>query len=190
MTGVPRWVIVLLGAALLLFGVASYMGWLRDPSLARSDYIGTIDVSTEDARLYRPVSFEWRVNSNAGSFKGNDTAYVRIDNGGERTVLCGWLRLDKAGASMRAKRWLSEAHLRSGHTEQAIEHGIEGTVSVRCVVDIQGQVHDCTVQKSLPFMDLAVIHALEARKYHPALSQGKPVDVFYTFNVRLKLPEQ
>ena len=35
-----------------------------------------------------------------------------------------------------------------------------------------------------------VINALEARKYRPALSQGKPVDVFYTFNVRLKLPDQ
>jgi len=114
MTGVPRWVIVLLGAALLLFGFASHMGWLRDPSLARSDYIGAIDVSAEDAKLYRPVPFEWRVNSNAGSFKGNDTAYVRIDNGGERTVLCGWLRLDKAGASIRATRWLSEAHLKVG----------------------------------------------------------------------------
>ena len=122
MTGVPRWLIVLLGAALLLFGVASYMGWLRDPSLARSDYIGAIDVSAEDAKLYRPVPFEWRVNSNAGSFKGNDTAYVRIDNRGERTVLCGWLRLDpsaslgsgKAGASIRATRWLSEAHLKVG----------------------------------------------------------------------------
>ena len=114
MTGVPRWLIVLLGAALLLFGFASHMGWLRDPSLARSDYIGAIDVSAEDAKLYRPVPFEWRVNSNAGSFKGNDTAYVRIDNGGERTVLCGWLRLDKAGASIRATRWLSEAHLKVG----------------------------------------------------------------------------
>jgi len=114
MTGVPRWVIVLLGAALLLFGFASHMGWLRDPSLARSDYIGAIDVSAEDAKLYRPVPFEWWVNSNAGSFKGNDTAYVRIDNGGERTVLCGWLRLDKAGASIRATRWLSEAHLKVG----------------------------------------------------------------------------
>jgi len=29
-------------------------------------------------------------------------------------VLCGWLRLDKAGASMRATRWLSEAHLKVG----------------------------------------------------------------------------
>jgi len=60
------------------------------------------------------VPFEWGVNANAGSFKGSDTAYVRIDNSGERTVLCGWLRLDKAGASIRATRWLSEAHLKVG----------------------------------------------------------------------------
>jgi hypothetical protein len=114
MTGIPRWAIVLLGAALLLFGVASYMGWLRDPSLAKSDYVGSIDVSADDAKLYRPVPFEWRVNSNAGSFTGNDTAYIRIDNAGERTFLCGWLRLDKAGASTRATRWLSEARLNVG----------------------------------------------------------------------------
>jgi protein TonB len=76
------------------------------------------------------------------------------------------------------------------YTEQAIEHGIEGTVSVRCVVTTQGQVRDCEVKKSLPFMDRAVIKALEARKYHPALLQGKPVNVFYTFSIRLRLPDQ
>ncbi len=76
------------------------------------------------------------------------------------------------------------------YTEEAIERGIEGTIAVRCVVDTQGQVHDCKVQKSLPLMDRAVIDALEARKYRPALSQGKPVDVFYVFTVRLKLPDQ
>jgi hypothetical protein len=119
MSGIPRWAILLLGAALLLVGVASYMGWLRDPSLARSDYIGTIDVSAEDAKRYRAVPFEWRVNANAGSFKGNDTAYLRIDNSGERTILCGWLRLGKAGASMRATRWLSEAHLAVGDLKVA-----------------------------------------------------------------------
>src|SRR3954471_4707371 len=70
------------------------------------------------------------------------------------------------------------------YTEQAIEHGVEGTVSVRCVVDTLGKVHDCEVKKSLPFMDREVVRALEARKYHPALRQGKPVEVFYTFNVR------
>jgi hypothetical protein len=46
------------------------------------------------------------------------------------------------------------------------------------------------VQKGLPYMDRPVVQALEARKYHPALAQGKPVDVFYTFTVKLKLPAQ
>ena len=111
MTGIPRWAILLLGLGLLLFGFATHMGWLRDPALARTDYIGTIDVSADDAKLYRAVPFEWRINSAAGSFKGNDTAHVRIDSAGERTILCGWLRLDQGGASIRATRWLSEARL-------------------------------------------------------------------------------
>ena len=114
MTGVPRWAILLLGAGVLAVAVGSYMGWLRDPSLARSDYIGAIEVSAEDAKLYRAVPFEWRINSAAGSFKGNDTAYVRIDNSGEKTILCGWLRLDNGGTSIRATRWLSEARLIAG----------------------------------------------------------------------------
>ena len=90
------------------------MGWLRDPSLAKADYVGTIDVSADDAKLYRAVPFEWQVNSAAGTLKGNDTAYVRIDPSGERTVICGWVRLDKGGASIRATRWLSEARLTVG----------------------------------------------------------------------------
>ena len=101
-------------AALLLVGVASWLGWLRDPSLAKSDYIGAIDVSADDAKLYRPVPFEWRVVTNQGSFTGSDTAHVRIDSSGERTILCGWLRLDKGGESIRATRWLSEARLKAG----------------------------------------------------------------------------
>jgi len=35
-----------------------------------------------------------------------------------------------------------------------------------------------------------VVSALEARKYKPALLHGKPLDVFYTFTIRLKLPQQ
>lgn len=114
MTAIPRWAILLFGLVLLLVGFAAHMGWLRDPSLAKSDYVGTIDVSADDAKLYRPVPFEWRINSAAGSFTGKDTAYVRIDSTGERPVLCGWLRLDKGGTSIRATRWLSEARLNVG----------------------------------------------------------------------------
>ena len=114
MTGIPRWVLLVLAAALVVYGVAVSQGWLRDPSLAKADYIGTIDVSADDARLYRAVPFEWQVTSAAGSFQGNDTAYVRIDPLGERTTMCGWIPLDKAGASIRATRWLSEARLQVG----------------------------------------------------------------------------
>jgi hypothetical protein len=102
-------------AVVLVVGIAAWLGWLRDPSLAKSDYVGTIDVSTEDAKLYRPVPFEWRVDTSQGSFSGTDTAHVRIDNRGERTILCGWLRTDKGGASIRASSWLTEARLRAGN---------------------------------------------------------------------------
>lgn len=114
MLSIPRWAILLAGAALLLFGLAVHMGWLRDPSLAKADYVGGIDVSADDAKLYRAVPFEWRVTSNAGSFTGNDTAWVRIDNSGERPTICGWLLLDKGGNSIRATRWLSEARMLAG----------------------------------------------------------------------------
>jgi hypothetical protein len=113
-TAIPRWVILLFGVGLVLFGIAASQGWLRDPALARADYIGTTDVSPEEAKLYRAVPFDWRVDSRAGSFSGKDTAYVRIDGSGERTVLCGWLRLDKGGTSLRAARWLAEARLAVG----------------------------------------------------------------------------
>ena len=114
MTGIPRWAMLLLAAAFVVYAAAVSQGWLRDPSLAKADYVGTIDVSADDAKLYRAVAFEWQVNSAAGSFKGNDTAHVRIDPSGERTVLCGWVPLDKGGASIRATRWLSEARLAVG----------------------------------------------------------------------------
>jgi hypothetical protein len=112
--GLPRWVIYAFGALLLAFGIAVSQGWIRDPSVAKSDYVGTIDVSAEDTKLYRAVPFEWQVNSQTGNTKGTDTAYVRIDPSGEKAVICGWLRLDKGGASIRATRWLSEARLKVG----------------------------------------------------------------------------
>src|ERR1044072_2389860 len=111
MWSIPRWAILALGAGLLAFGLAVHLGWLRDPSLAKADYIGNIDVSAADAQLYRAVPFEWRVTSNAGSFTGNDTAWVRIDTSGERPVICGWLRLDKGGNSIRGAGGVGEARL-------------------------------------------------------------------------------
>ena len=53
----------------------------------------------------------------------------------------------------------------------------------------QGAVRDCRVLKSLPFMDRAVIDALTHRRYSPALLHGQPIEVDYTFKIKLTLPQ-
>ena len=74
------------------------------------------------------------------------------------------------------------------YTAEALERGVEGSMEVRCVVTSEGQVRACKVVKGLPFMNAAVVDALQRRTYKPATAQGKPVDVYYTFTLRLKLP--
>jgi len=88
--------------------------WHYEPPLAPNDYVGTIDVSVEDAKLYRDVPFDWNVHTAADAFSGHDVAHVRIDSSGELTVVCGWLRRDDKPASYRAARWLSGARLKVG----------------------------------------------------------------------------
>ena len=75
------------------------------------------------------------------------------------------------------------------YTREALEREIEGTMVVKCVVTTQGIVRNCRVLKSLPLMDRAVIDALENRRYTPALLRGRPIEVDYTFNLQLKLPQ-
>jgi len=75
------------------------------------------------------------------------------------------------------------------YTQEAVERGVQGQMTVRCVVAHDGSVRNCRVLKGLPFMNASVVDALERRRYQPATVQGKPVDVFYTFKLRLALPQ-
>lgn len=75
------------------------------------------------------------------------------------------------------------------YTQEAIDNGVQGLMQVRCIVTVAGSVRNCKVLKGLPFMNSAVLEALTRRRYTPAMAQGKPVDVYYTFNIRLKLPQ-
>ncbi len=75
------------------------------------------------------------------------------------------------------------------YTDKAIEREVQGTMVVRCVVTVEGRVHDCRVLKSLPFMDRAVVDALEKRRYKPATLGGRAVEVNYNFKITLRLPE-
>jgi periplasmic protein TonB len=74
------------------------------------------------------------------------------------------------------------------YTQKALDREVQGLMIVKCVVNVEGQVYDCRVLKSLPFMDRAVVEALEKRRYKPATLGGKPIAVDYTFRIKLTLP--
>ncbi len=74
------------------------------------------------------------------------------------------------------------------YTQQALDHEIEGTMLVKCVITGHGFVERCRVLKSVPFMDRAAIDALERRRYQPYVSNGNPVEIDYTFKIKLSLP--
>jgi len=75
------------------------------------------------------------------------------------------------------------------YTQEAVERGVQGQMTIRCVIGHDGSVRKCRVLKGLPFMNASVVDALERRRYHPATTHGKPVDVYYTFNLQLALPQ-
>jgi protein TonB len=76
------------------------------------------------------------------------------------------------------------------YTLQALQNDVQGLMVVKCIVTVEGAVHGCRVVQGLPFMDRAVMEALERRRYVPArLPDGRPVDVDYTFRIRLQLPQ-
>jgi protein TonB len=75
------------------------------------------------------------------------------------------------------------------YTQQALEREVEGQMIVKCTVTIEGAVQRCRVLRTVPFMDRAVVSVLEHRRYKPATQGGKALDVDYTFNIKLKLPQ-
>jgi len=74
------------------------------------------------------------------------------------------------------------------YTREALEAKVEGTVIAKCVVTTSGALTGCRIVKGVAHMDQAVLNALSASKYQPALLQGKPVAVDYVFTMRLVLP--
>jgi protein TonB len=75
------------------------------------------------------------------------------------------------------------------YTAAALEARVEGTMSVRCVVTIDGRVEKCRSIKPLPHMEQPVIQALQSRRYKPAMYQGRAIAVDYVFTIKLVMPK-
>ena len=74
------------------------------------------------------------------------------------------------------------------YTKEARDHRAEGTVVAKCIIGVEGRVRNCQILQSVQYMDEAVLIALLARQYQPATLDGKPIEVDYTFKIKVSLP--
>lgn len=70
-------------------------------------------------------------------------------------------------------------------TSEARAERVRGTALVRCVVTREGQVRNCRLLNGLPHMEQELLEALSTWRVTPVMAQGKPIDVDYTFVVRI-----
>jgi TonB family protein len=75
------------------------------------------------------------------------------------------------------------------YTKEALENRIQGLMVVKCIITVEGEVRKCIIVQPLPFMEEAVLDALYQARFTPVTLQGQPVQVDYTFNIKLSLPK-
>ncbi|QRO02753.1 energy transducer TonB [Archangium violaceum] len=128
----------------------------------------------------RPVESPPLVDDPDADFAGDGVLGNSITGeNGEEVTRCDF-------SSMTPPEMLSGAAVR--YTPEALVARVSGLVIARCTITREGAVEHCRILKGLPYMDEAVIEALESRRYRPVLFQGNPVSVPYTFNVKLRMP--
>lgn len=70
-------------------------------------------------------------------------------------------------------------------TPEARAERVRGTALVRCVVTREGRVTHCRLLNGLPYMEQELLEAVSTWRVTPITSQGKALDVDYTFVVRI-----
>ncbi|RKH13735.1 TonB family protein [Corallococcus sp. CA053C] len=76
------------------------------------------------------------------------------------------------------------------YSREALATKAEGLVAVRCTITTKGRVENCRILKMVQHMDRAVLDSLQSREYKPIQYQGRPVNVDYTFTMRLVAPRR
>lgn len=74
------------------------------------------------------------------------------------------------------------------YTEDARRAGVEGVVILETVVDEEGNVRDVKVLKGLPYgLDQSAVDTVKTWRYEPALRDGEPVAVYFTFTINFSI---
>lgn len=74
------------------------------------------------------------------------------------------------------------------YSRAAVEAQVEGTMVVRCRVQVDGALSNCRVVKGLPHLDEAVLEKLATVRATPATINGRAIPVDYVFNFQFKMP--
>lgn len=75
-------------------------------------------------------------------------------------------------------------------TREAVAAWVSGIMVVRCVITTEGLTRQCRVLQSVPLMDQPVLDALHRHRSVPVRFEGRPVNVEYTYTIRLKMPQK
>lgn len=74
------------------------------------------------------------------------------------------------------------------YTEDARRAGVEGVVILETVVDEEGNVRDVRILKGLPYgLGESAIDTVKTWRYEPALRDGEPVAVYFTFTINFSI---
>ena len=74
------------------------------------------------------------------------------------------------------------------YPETARRAGLQGIVTIECVIGVDGRVRDPRVFRSAhPILDQAAIESVKQWRFRPATLNGKPVDVWFHLTVNFTL---
>jgi TonB family protein len=71
-------------------------------------------------------------------------------------------------------------------TREAQRSGVSGLLVAKCVLDLDGRLCDCKVEKSLPGQDETFLDALDTLQYSPILYQGRSQRVSLTVHFTIR----
>jgi hypothetical protein len=71
------------------------------------------------------------------------------------------------------------------YSKEAAAIGVRGVALVRCIIELDGSLSECSIIKGLPFMHDEILASLEAWKYTPVVYCGHPQRVEMVIPVRL-----
>ncbi len=79
---------------------------------------------------------------------------------------------------------------RAVYTREARAAQVAGLVIVKCNVLIGGEIRNCRIVKSVPFLAEALVRHLQTLTIKPATFQGKAVAIDYVFNFKFQLNDR